>query len=228
MMPACSASDRLAMCFMPEAAGTICRPCGPVTMASSSEHWPLITCPRLNRVCSPSSTSTLASPKSASTSITSRPCAAMATARLADTVVLPTPPLPPVTAITLTGRVELSSASSSACAGVSRVLDMGGSSAEVAGQVGFVADDRPAVLQRECGANQRHAFLMRCVHVLRHPLPVAYIGDFQPMAQGGGNHRAQACRLIHLGEDAGHRVQRRERLYDFFQRMPFALRGQRQ
>src|SRR5580700_1907373 len=111
----------------------------------------------------------------------------MDTARLADTVVLPTPPLPPVTAITLTGRVELSSASASACAGVSRVLDMGGSSAEVAGQVGFVADDGPALLQRERGANQRHSLLMRRMHVLRHPLSVTHIGNFQPMAQGGGN-----------------------------------------
>jgi hypothetical protein len=62
----------------------------------------------------PSSTSTLASPRSASTSITSRPVAAMDTARLVETVVLPTPPLPPVTAITLTGREEFSSRSLSA------------------------------------------------------------------------------------------------------------------
>jgi len=78
-------------------------------------------------------------PKSASSSITSRPCAAMDTAKFAETVVLPTPPLPPVTAITLTGREELSSARAAARAGNSRLSRMSVSSAEVAYQVGLIA-----------------------------------------------------------------------------------------
>src|SRR5271155_2408524 len=192
MIPACSTSDRFAMCFIPDAAGTICRPWGPVTMASSSVHSPLTTCPRWYRVCSPSITSTLANPKSASSNMTSRPWAAIDTARLADTVVLPTPPLPPVTAITLTGREELSSASASARSRDSRVSRMGGGPAEVAYIVGLVARGGPQLLQVQGGAQQPHAFLVRGMQILRHPLSVAHIGDFQPMAQGRRNHGTQA------------------------------------
>src|SRR6202521_5140860 len=180
MIPACSASDRFTMCFMPDAAGTICKPCGPVTMASSSVHSPLITCPRWNRVWRPSITSTLARPRAASTNMTSRPCAAIDTARLAETVVLPTPPLPPVTAITLTGREELSSASASARSRDNLESDMGACSAEGAGIVGPVARRRGA-FQIQGGANQPDALLIGGVQVLRHPLPVAYIRDFQLM-----------------------------------------------
>src|SRR6185437_979226 len=175
-------------------------------------------------VCSPSSTSTLASPRSASSSMTSRPCAAMATARLADTVVLPTPPFPPVTAITLTGRVELSSARASARAGDSRSSRMGTRPAEVARIVGLVARGRPGLLQCKCGTHQPHPPLVRPMQVLRHPLPIADIGYFQPVAQGGGNHRAQARRLVHLGQNARRRSQRSEGLHDLFERMSLALR----
>src|SRR5262245_47570211 len=51
----------------------------------------------------PSSTSTLARPRSPSSSSTRLPAALRAVARLIETLVLPTPPLPPVTAITCTG-----------------------------------------------------------------------------------------------------------------------------
>src|ERR1700693_493566 len=184
MIPACSASDRFAMRFMPDAAGTICRPCGPVTMASPNEHSPLITCPKWNRVWRPSITSTLAKPKSASTSMTSRPCAAIDTARLADTMVLPTPPLPPVTAITLTGREELSSASTSTRSRDSRESHMGACSVEGAGIEGLVARRRRA-FQFQGGATQPDALLIGCVQIFRHPLPVAYVRDFQLVAQRG-------------------------------------------
>src|ERR1700691_3229223 len=105
--------------------------------------------------------------------MTSRPCAAMDTARLADTVVLPTPPLPPVTAITLTGREALSSARVSAWAGDSRMSRMGLYSTEIAREVGFVAFGWSALLQRQSGGHQPHPLLVRRVHILRHPLPVA-------------------------------------------------------
>src|SRR3984885_4985324 len=227
MMPACSASDRFAMCFMPDAAGTICRPCGPVTMASSSEHSPLITCPMWNRVCRPSITSTLANPKSASSSMTSRPCAAIDTAKLAETVVLPTPPLPPVTAITLTGRDEFSSSRAAARSGDSRVLCMGRYSPETAGMMGLVMG-RGVDLQLLGGAHQPDAFVAGRVQVIRHPLPVAHIGYFQPMAQRRGDHRAQTHGLVHLGQNAGQRLQRCEGLHDLLERVTFALCGQRQ
>ena len=190
------------MRLIPEAAGTICSPCGPVTMASSSAHSPLTTCPMWKRVCSPSKTSTLANPRSASTSMTSRPWAAIDTARLADTVVLPTPPLPPVTAITLTGRVELSCSRASACARASRLSRMGACSAEVADVVGIVAR-RGLLLELERGAHQPHPALVGGMQVLGHPLSVADIGDSQFMAQRRRNHRAQTGRLVHLGQNAG-------------------------
>ena len=56
---------------------------------------------------SPSRTSTLARPRSASSSMTRRPRSARASARFTDTLVLPTPPLPPVTAITCTGCIPI-------------------------------------------------------------------------------------------------------------------------
>src|SRR6202795_1873815 len=127
-------------------------------------------------------TSTLASPRSASTNMTSRPCAAMDTARLGDTVVLPTPPLPPVTAMTLTGREELSSARASAWLSDSRVSRMGVCSVAAAGIVGLVAVWRGA-LQAQRGAHQPDAFLVRLMQILRYPLSVAQVSDFQLMAQ---------------------------------------------
>src|SRR5271170_61895 len=108
----------------------------------------------------PRTTSTFARPRSASTSITSRPCAAMDTARFADTVVFPTPPLPPVTAITLTGRDEFSSAKASTRSGESRLSRMGVCSAEIAGKVRFVAHRLDVLLELERGAHQPDAFLV--------------------------------------------------------------------
>src|SRR5450631_2365302 len=111
--------------------------------------------------------------------MTSRPCAAIDTAKFADIVVLPTPPLPPVTAITLTGRDELSSSRAAARSGDSRMLCMGRYSAEIAGVVGFAAR-RGVNLQLLGGAHQPDAFVARRVQIVRHALPIAHIGDFQP------------------------------------------------
>src|ERR1700677_478355 len=121
----------------------------------------------------------------------------METARLVETVVLPTPPLPPVTAITLTGREELSSRSLSACVLVSRSSRMGSSSSEVAGIVGIVAGPGRAPRELVRGAHQPDAAVMGRVHVLRHPLPVAEIGDLELVPERGRNDRAQARRLVH-------------------------------
>src|SRR5450631_4029078 len=104
--------------------------------------------------------------------MTSRPCAAIDTAKFADTVVLPTPPLPPVTAITLTGRDELSSARASAWSGDSRVSRMRACSAEVADIVGLVAHGRFAFPALERSLYQPHSSLVRGVHVLRDLLSV--------------------------------------------------------
>src|SRR5580692_5500072 len=126
--------------------------------------------------------------------MTSRPWAAIDTARLAATVVLPTPPLPPVTAITLTGRSEFSSASASARSRDSRMSRMGACSAEVAGIVGLVAHGGPPFLQLEGHTHQPRSLLVRRMQVLRTPLSVAHIGYFQPVTQRHRHHRAQTCR----------------------------------
>src|SRR5882757_943412 len=228
MMPACSASERLAMRLMPDAAGTICSPCGPVTIASSSEHSPLTTWPRWNRVCSPRITSTLAIPRSASTNITSRPCAAIDTAKFADTVVLPTPPLPPVTAMTLTGREALSSSSVSAWLLDSRVSRMGGSSTEIAGEVPLVDALRCILLELVRRAHQPHTPLVRRMQIFRHPLPIAQVGDPQLVAQRRGDHGAQARRFVHLGENAGGGRHLGKRSNDFLERVRLAVRRKRQ
>src|SRR5271156_1517908 len=134
--------------------------------------------------------------------MTSRPDAAMATARFADTVVLPTPPLPPVTAMTLTGREELSSANASARSGESLESRMGGGSAEITGQVTCIASRRRALTQLESRAHQPDSFEMRCVQVLGDALTIAYVGDFQMVPEHRGYGRTETCRFIHLGQDA--------------------------
>ena len=73
-------------------------PAGPSTSTSRMRRSPVSRCPRWWRGARPSSTSTLPRPKSASR-IATRLCRrASATARLTATLVLPTPPLPLVTA----------------------------------------------------------------------------------------------------------------------------------
>ena len=100
--PACSAPDSSTMLRTPEAAGTILIPAGPSTKISSIAHSPASTCAKLRRTRNPSNTSTLARPRSASKTNTRCPCCAIATAIFNETLVLPTPPFPPVTAITFT------------------------------------------------------------------------------------------------------------------------------
>src|SRR5690606_21304281 len=87
----------------PEVAGTILIPPGPFITVPARSISPLTTCDRLKRGCSPSSTSTFARLRSASSSMTLRQRCPSATAMFAATFVLPTPPLPLVTATTFTG-----------------------------------------------------------------------------------------------------------------------------
>ena len=105
--------------------------------------------------------------------MTSRPCAAIDTARLADTVVLPTPPLPPVTVMTFTGREALISANSVMRSGDSLKLLMGMYSAEVARQIGFIAGPGSAALHVQCRTYQPDTPRFRRMDVLGHTLAVA-------------------------------------------------------
>ncbi len=105
--PACCRDDSCTMLWVPDAAGTMRMPPGPWMSTSRRSHSPAITSARVRLLVRPSSTSTLAKPRSASSSTTRRPRSARASARLTDTLVLPTPPLPPVTAITCTGCIPM-------------------------------------------------------------------------------------------------------------------------
>jgi len=78
-------------------------PPGPWSNTSRSSQRPSTTSARVNFGVKPSKTSTFASPRSASINRTRLPSSANAMDKLTDTLVLPTPPLPPVTAITCTG-----------------------------------------------------------------------------------------------------------------------------
>ncbi|CSA50126.1 Uncharacterised protein [Vibrio cholerae] len=86
---------------VPDVAGMMRIPCGPSTIASLSSHSPAKTWPRLRLGRMPSITSTLARPKSASSTMTFLPCFAIQIAMPKVTFDFPTPPLPPVTEITL-------------------------------------------------------------------------------------------------------------------------------
>ena len=102
--PACCVGDNSAIDCVPDVAGAIFIPCGPVTNTSSSVHSPESTWDKFFSTRKPNITSTLARPRSASRTITRLPCFAMAIAVFNVMFVLPTPPLPPVTAITLINR----------------------------------------------------------------------------------------------------------------------------
>src|SRR5271165_4338154 len=160
--------------------------------------------------------------------MTSRPCAAMDTARLADTVVLPTPPLPPVTAITLTGRDALSSAKASSRSGESLLSRMGVPSGKMARKKCVVARRQSPLLERQRGAHEPNPPLVRRVQVRRYALPIAEVGDLQPVAQRGGYHGAQTRRLVDLGDDARRGRCPRERADYLVERMGFTLCGKRQ
>src|ERR1700709_1058657 len=109
--------------------------------------------------------------------MTSRPCAAIDTAKFADTVVLPTPPLPPVTAMTLTGREAFISASSCARSGDNLISRMGRDSPEITREIGLVAGRRRTLRQLEGFANQPDSLQMRGVQVFRYALTIAHVGD---------------------------------------------------
>src|SRR5690625_1230345 len=105
--PACSRAPMAAMRGTPEAAGTTRIPPGPVIRISRKLWVPASTSARVCLAWRPSRTSTLARPKSASSSTTRRRSSARAMLKLTEILLFPTPPLPPETAMTCTGRSKL-------------------------------------------------------------------------------------------------------------------------
>src|SRR5688572_4893726 len=98
--PTCCCGSSSVMCRLPEAAGTISRPLGPCSTVSRSSQRPAKTSARVKRGDRPSITSTLARPMSVSSSKVRWPALTSEAARLMETEVLPTPPLPLATAMT--------------------------------------------------------------------------------------------------------------------------------
>src|SRR5258708_6684495 len=128
--------------------------------------------------------------------MTSRPDAAIDTAKFADTVVLPTPPLPPVTAMTLTGRVALSSAKAWARSGDSLWSRIGGYSPEITREIRCVARRGRTLTQLESRPYQPDPLQMRCVQVLRYALAIANVGNFYLVAEHRGNSRTETRQLV--------------------------------
>ena len=101
-MPAVIAGLIAAISCTPDAPGTSNTPWREVTMISFSVFSPAITCERLYCVLQPSAICALARPRSPSSSMTFLFIMVRATARLVESVVLPTPPLPlamPITSV---------------------------------------------------------------------------------------------------------------------------------
>src|SRR5882672_192382 len=231
-MPTCSAVDRFAMRLRPEAAAMTCNPCAPVTIASSSRHSPPTTWPRLKRGVRPSITSTFASPRSASSSSTSRPRIASATPRLMATVVLPMPPLPPVTATTLTGVARFSA--SSAPAWVHAVsplfifLCIHRNLAEMFREHRLVGYAPRPFAQLRRRAHEPHAARDARVDVFGHALPVRQVRDRQVVPNDGRQHRAETPRLVDFGEHTGFGLERGENADGVIERRELRVRRARE
>src|ERR1700737_5095951 len=111
----------------------------------------------------------------------------MAVARLTDTLVLPTPPLPPVTAITCTGcespsnfalLIKLSSGDA-----------MGGFS-ESSSQEIFIGRRTAHLRKPHCSRHQLER--TRRTQILRYALSFAHVGDGQPSPDENRQHTAEA------------------------------------
>src|SRR4051794_16792867 len=185
------------MVALPDAAGTTRKPHGAVTITSSSAHSPFTTCSRVKRALRPSSTSTFARPKSASSNIVLRPWAASAAPRFTATTVLPTPPLPPVIAITLTGCGVPSRRKPAAWSmGPSRMrcqLHL----AEIHRELVLV-ERRRALRELHRVVHEPEALWRREVQVLWHALAVREIRNRQADADRERQHAAECGRLVEL------------------------------
>src|SRR5690606_31671097 len=140
-----------------------------------------------------------------------RPSSAIDTARLTDVDVLPTPPLPLVTAMTCTGRVERSVRRPAAWCPLrpagGRLIALSGAGmdgSELKGQRAVI--DLRRVLARELHRPQHQLVGTRRVNVLGYPLSVAQVVDRQRVPDHRRQRRADARGLVELAEHAGFRL----------------------
>src|SRR3954471_16791489 len=192
--PRCVSLSSSASWVIPEAAGTTLNPCGASSTTSSSVQLPAITSASVSRGVSPRNTWTLARPRSPSSSMTSLPREASEAARFTAPVVLPTPPLPPVTAMTWTGLACMEPTCCNLFAPISRSAHTAlhdfviRARAVVAGNL-----DRPA--HQRVRARRRQIF--------GNALAIADVGHRQLVAHQRRQHAAQAHRFVDLGDHAG-------------------------
>src|SRR5688572_10289163 len=200
--PRCSAVDSSAMRAMPEAAGITRKPWGAVTIASSSVQRPSSTCSSVKRGVRPSSTSTFARLRSPSSNSTRLPRAACAAARLTATDVLPTPPLPPVTAITCTGSGRTTARMSAAWAG-SKLCDAMSDSSETPRQEILTGCGARDAGQLYGAAHQLVG--ARGIEVFWNALAVADVAHGDLVSHQCRDGAAEAAGLVELREHAAHR-----------------------
>src|SRR5690606_1353198 len=183
--PPCTFAPRFAIAALPELAGTIFNPEGAVTITSSSPHSPAITCSRLRRARSPSTTSTFPRPRSASSSSTRRPRRHGAVPRFPATFVLPTPPLPPEIAMTLIGCAARDSPAAwskpplgtGELRGVEPLAELVG--AEPLRELVLGELRRAIARAPHRGLHQPDPLRARDVQILRHALAVGNVDDGQ-------------------------------------------------
>ncbi|KAG1484084.1 hypothetical protein G6F54_013480 [Rhizopus delemar] len=133
-----------------------------------------------------------ARPRSASSSSVRLPMPASATARLAETLVLPTPPLPPVTAMVRTGPSGSLRVADSGKVLVSLAYSRDGMvQLRVAGHIGRSAQIFKAKYKIGCAGP---------VQVLRNILAIGHPGDRQGVVDGHRQGVAEAAGLVQLAQ----------------------------
>src|SRR5690606_9475622 len=181
--PTCSAGLSSVMWRLPDAAGTTHMPAGPLISVSRNSQRPANTSARVNFGDRPSSTSMLARPRSVSSSRVRCPALLSASARLTDTLVLPTPPFPLATAMTRTGFA----AWPAAAMGSGRDMTVLGDKGVIGSTTQFLQLQHQA---RGAGGLQ----------VAGHLLSAGGVGQPQAVADQGRHRRAQAPGLVGLGQ----------------------------
>src|SRR3569832_2716584 len=183
--PACSTGVRFAIRWIPDDAGMILMPPGPSSTISSSVRAPLMPSAKVYEDRSPSSTSTLARPKSASSNVTLFPDCASAIARFTEVLVLPSPPLPHVTAMTLTGRGRTLCRRPSAWSGLNLV--------SIAWRPPVRRQDHLVFVHRTSLPHERESLADQFVgagkmQILRHTQSVAHVHERQAGLDHGEQH----------------------------------------
>src|SRR5690606_633138 len=198
---------------------------GPDSTVSASPTLPSSTCDRLYWGWSPRRTSTFARLRSASSSITSRRSSPSETARLTATFVLPTPPLPLVTATTLTGSRLSARSMSASWLG----LRMGHARLSVVlGHRALVDPCRARVQALDRAVDEPQAPALRRVQVVRDALPVGQPDGREVVADQGAEDAAELRGFVDPGDHRAGERQRAEAAHGLVEAGLLARRRERE